>query len=128
LRFSTTKASVAEGESTTIEVGLPEGITVSSPVVVNYKISGEAINGTDYATLPSSVTIPAGSSKAIIKLDALRDNVIELDENVTLRGGDIIGESLIGFGWDFEAITATVTITDVTDEANKVLHFSPTTA
>ncbi|MCE9609448.1 MAG: hypothetical protein K8R23_04405 [Chthoniobacter sp.] len=43
--------------------------SVTDPLVVSYTIGGTATNGVDYATIPSSVTIPAGSSSATIVID-----------------------------------------------------------
>ncbi|MBF7093684.1 hypothetical protein IUY40_19360, partial [Flavobacterium sp. ALJ2] len=48
LNFSPTTANVAEGSSTSIKVSLPEGVTLGNPLIVNYTVSGTAINGTDY--------------------------------------------------------------------------------
>ncbi|MBF7092783.1 hypothetical protein IUY40_14700, partial [Flavobacterium sp. ALJ2] len=124
LRFSSPTASVKEGESTSVKVSLPEGFTVSIPQVVNYSIYGTATNGSDYTTLPTSVTIPAGSGEAEITVNALRDNVIELDETVQIRGGNLPGG--LGIQWDTSmgGLMATATITDATDPAQKVLNFS----
>ncbi|MBF7093642.1 hypothetical protein IUY40_19145, partial [Flavobacterium sp. ALJ2] len=123
LSISPLIANVAEGESTTIKISLPEGITVTSPMDINYKVLGTAINGTDYVTLTGTATIPAGSGTAIIEVNALTDNLLESDETII-----ITGVATAGFTWSAIANTAMVTITDVTDPANKVLRFSPTTA
>lgn len=44
---------------------------VNRDVVVNYTISGSAIAGTDYPSLPGAVTIPAASPSATIQIAAL---------------------------------------------------------
>jgi hypothetical protein len=42
--------------------------STNSNITVNYSISGTATNGADYATLPGSVTIPAGQTEAAITI------------------------------------------------------------
>ena len=43
----------------------------SAPLQVEYTIAGNAVSGTDFQTLPGSVTIPAGQQSAIISVPAL---------------------------------------------------------
>ncbi len=47
------------------------GGDVSSALVVNYRAGGSAMSGVDYKPLPSSVTIAAGQTTAIIKVKLL---------------------------------------------------------
>lgn len=42
--------------------------SLSAALVVNYTLSGSAINGVDYAALPASVTIPAGAASTTVTL------------------------------------------------------------
>lgn len=42
-----------------------------TPQVLNYQISGTAVNGTDYTTLPGSVTIPANAISVTLALNGL---------------------------------------------------------
>jgi len=53
-------------------------------LTVNYTISGTATNGTDYNSLPGSVTIPAGSATATISVQAVGDALAEGTETVVL--------------------------------------------
>ncbi|MBF7093644.1 hypothetical protein IUY40_19155, partial [Flavobacterium sp. ALJ2] len=124
LSFSSDRASVAEGESTTLTVSLPQGIAVTSPLDIYYEIavSSTAINGADYETLSGVATIPAGSGMAIIEVEALLDNLIEANETIIITGA-----ASAGFTWSATANTATVTITDSNPLSDKVLRFSPTT-
>jgi kumamolisin len=46
------------------------GITMNG-FTVNYSMSGTAVPGTDYTALPGAVTIPAGSSSAVIAVNPL---------------------------------------------------------
>ena len=45
----------------------------NTALTVYYSIGGTAINGVDYVTLPTSVTIPAGQRYALITIDPLTD-------------------------------------------------------
>ena len=88
-------------------------LTLSQPsatdTVVNFSVTGNATAGTDYVTLPSSVTILAGETEALIDVNVLDQSLLEDNENVivTLTGTDngLISVSVIDN-------TATVTITD----------------
>ena len=51
---------------------------------VNLKLSGTAINGTDYELLPTSVTIPTGETNALVTITPIDDNLLEDDETVTV--------------------------------------------
>jgi gliding motility-associated-like protein len=42
-----------------------------TPYVVNYNIVGSATNGVDYATIGTSITIPAGSTSAVLTISPL---------------------------------------------------------
>ncbi|MBF7093643.1 hypothetical protein IUY40_19150, partial [Flavobacterium sp. ALJ2] len=119
---------IAEGTSIKLKVSLSPGVTATSDITFNYAVDGTATSGDDYTPLTGVGTIPAGNNSVDIIVTALTDAVIEDDETVILTGGVITAGSLTGFGWVVGVNDATITITDVTDEANKVLHFSPTTA
>ena len=58
--------------------------SVASAVTVNLLASGTATPGSDYTTLPSTVTIPAGQSTATVDLAVLDDSEVEPDETATL--------------------------------------------
>ncbi|MCF7731274.1 MAG: PKD domain-containing protein [Akkermansiaceae bacterium] len=51
---------------------------------VNFTVSGTAANGSDYASIGTSVTIPAGSSAATITITPIPDATSEADETVVL--------------------------------------------
>ncbi|MCZ8199205.1 Calx-beta domain-containing protein, partial [Microcystis sp. LE19-55.1A] len=59
------------------------GVTTNS-LTVNYSISGTATNGTDYTSIPTSVTFAAGSSTATVTVDPTADTTVESDETVAL--------------------------------------------
>ncbi len=56
----------------------------NTALTVNYAITGSAINGTDYQTLPTSVVIPIGAYSTTITYVPLSDNLVETNETVIL--------------------------------------------
>lgn len=82
--------SIAATDGTASESGDPGSFTVtrtgdtSSSLTVNYTVSGTAANATDYAALPGTVTIPAGSSSAVISIVPANDGLSEPTETVTV--------------------------------------------
>jgi hypothetical protein len=53
-------------------------------LIINYAISGTASNGIDYASLPGSITIPAGALAASITISPLGNNLASDQATVTL--------------------------------------------
>ena len=54
----------------------------SSAVIVNITVSGTATQGTDYATIGTSVVFPANQSSVTIPVDITADNITEGNESV----------------------------------------------
>ncbi len=57
---------------------------VNTPVTLSYQLSGTATSGTDYAMPSGSVTLPSGSTTAIIAVQTLSDSSVEPAETLTL--------------------------------------------
>ncbi|MBL8830535.1 MAG: hypothetical protein JNM18_26410 [Planctomycetaceae bacterium] len=53
-------------------------------LAVNYRMYGNAVNGTDYETLTGTVTIPAGQTSVSITLNPLDDSQVEFAESVAI--------------------------------------------
>jgi hypothetical protein len=74
----------------TAEGGTPVEFTVSrsgsttAALTVNVALTGTAANGSDYNTIASTVTFPAGQSTVSIPVTAIDDSVSEAPETVTL--------------------------------------------
>ncbi len=66
-------------------VSFPAGVTSSAATTISYNTNGTAINGTDYAVLSGTLTIPAGSNYADITATVLDDKIIEGTETVDLN-------------------------------------------
>ncbi|MFL5330842.1 MAG: FG-GAP-like repeat-containing protein [Gemmataceae bacterium] len=56
----------------------------AAPMTVNLSIGGSANNSADYRGIPSTITIPAGSSSVVIPVNPSDDALIEGNESVTL--------------------------------------------
>lgn len=80
--------------------------STASALVVNYTITGTATNGSDYQTLTTSATIPAGQSSVTIPINVINDSTGESDETVTLT---LVPSSNYNFANQF---SDTVTIHD----------------
>ena len=74
----------------------------SVPTIINFTILGTAINGTDYGTLPTSVTIPAGQDSVNLLVSITSDGLVEGPETI------IIAMNALSCQGD----TATLTILD----------------
>ncbi len=57
---------------------------ISNALTVPYAIGGTASNGVDYATLPGSVTIPAGERRALISIVPIDDGPPDVSSTVVL--------------------------------------------
>ncbi len=90
------------------------------PVTVNFSVAGGALNGTDYQSISSQVTIPAGTNAATITILPVDEATIEADELVTLT---LLAapEYLIG-----SPSNATVTIVDNDNLPPVVVITTPT--
>jgi thermitase len=56
----------------------------SVPLTVHYTVAGSALAGTDYTSLPGTVTIGTGSSTATVAVRPIDDSAVESDESVIL--------------------------------------------
>jgi Ca2+-binding RTX toxin-like protein len=59
------------------------GPTTSS-LTVNVSLTGTATNGTDYTTIPNTVTFAANSSTALVDLNVIDDSLVEAAETAIL--------------------------------------------
>lgn len=85
------KVSIVANKAVTIENDAQAGqFTVSrtgattAALTVNYTVSGTANSGSDFPALAGSVSIPVGSSSAVINLATSNDSVSEANETVIL--------------------------------------------
>jgi hypothetical protein len=83
-QVSVSPKKIDEGGTATFTIMLSR--TAPSSTVVNYTLGGSAVLGQDYTLSGTTgqVTIPAGQTSATVILTALKDNVAENNEMVTL--------------------------------------------
>jgi Ca2+-binding RTX toxin-like protein len=77
-------ASVTEDGTTNLVYTFTRSGVTTNALTVNYTVSGTATNGTDYASIPTSVTFAAGSSTATVTVDPTADTIVESNETVIL--------------------------------------------
>jgi gliding motility-associated-like protein len=97
-------------------ISLPSGVTASQDITVSYTIDGTAINGSDYATMSSSVLIPAGQNSIDVPIVVSDDQIIEGTETVILS---VTGGNSTSFAFTASPANdnATLNITDDEDTA-----------
>lgn len=100
------EAGAATGTFTFTRAGK---ITLLTPLTVHFSVSGTAESGTDYVSLGTSVTIPAGAASATKTVTPIDDDLLDPDETVVVT---LVADPAYTVG---AASKATVTIDD--DEA-----------
>jgi serine protease AprX len=113
-------ATAREAGAVTGSFVITRGGDVDAALTVRYSIAGTATAGTDYLTLPGTVTIPAGATTAVIVVTPLDDSVVEPDETVILN---VIADPAYGVGAPASAV-----VTIVSDDAYPDLVVSALTA
>jgi subtilisin family serine protease len=68
--------------------------STASALTVNVAMSGTASNGTDYTTIPTTVTFAAGSATAVVPLNVIDDTLVEGTETAILTIGTGTGYSV----------------------------------
>jgi acetyl esterase/lipase len=87
---------------------------------VSYAVAGTAANGTDYASLSGSLTIPAGQGSATVTVSPLADGIPEPTETVILT---VVPTDHYAVG---SPATASVALFDVRDTSKPVVSVSAT--
>jgi len=64
---------------------LSRNVVSNDPMTVQYSLTGTAVNGTDYVTVPGSATIPAGAADVVVPIVPIDDTLVEVDETALLR-------------------------------------------
>ena len=80
----TVSTTVAENSASSKRFYFSRTGSTASALVVNYSITGTAMNGTDYTTLSGSVTIPAGSAGELVTVTLTNDSVAEGTETIVI--------------------------------------------
>ncbi|NCS46402.1 MAG: endo-1,3-1,4-beta-glycanase ExsH, partial [Microcystis aeruginosa BS11-05] len=78
-------SSVTEDGTTNLVYTFTRSGVTTDALTVNYTVSGTATNGTDYASIPTSVIFAANSATATVTVDPTADTIVEPDETVILN-------------------------------------------
>lgn len=101
-----TDASAAENGSSPATFTITRTTPFGPELTVRYALGGTAINGTDYALLSGTVTLPPGSAAATVSVHPIDDTDVEGNETVVLT---LVADPAYEIG---SPASATVTITD----------------
>ncbi len=117
ITLAVSPSSVTEdGTANLVYTFTRSGVTTNA-LTVNYTVGGTATNGTDYTSIPTSVTFAANSSTATVTVDPTADTTVEPDETVALT-------LATGTGYTVGTTTA-VTGTILNDDTSVTLAVSP---
>ncbi|NCR24764.1 MAG: hypothetical protein GPJ27_24290 [Microcystis aeruginosa L111-01] len=127
-------SSVTEDGTTNMVYTFTRSGVTTNALTVNYTIGGTATNGTDYTSIPTSVTFAANSSTATVIVDPTADTTVESNETVALTlatgTGYTVGTPNAATGTilndDLPSITLAVSPSSVTEDgtANLVYTFT----
>ncbi|WP_193211928.1 Ig-like domain-containing protein [Luteolibacter marinus] len=85
VEVAVTDTEAREGsDDRTLEFKFTRFADIGSPLTIQYQVDGNAINGTDYESLPGSVTFAAGQQTVTVTVTVIDDSDFELDETVGL--------------------------------------------
>jgi hypothetical protein len=125
--YSVPTVSIAATTPAAAEYGAVPGVftitrggDTTAALAVSYAITGTAVNGTDYISIPASVTIPPGASSATVTVTPIADSIAEGDETVVLT---LSRDPAYTFG---AQTSAPVTIHDAPIDAWRFLKFTAT--
>jgi autotransporter-associated beta strand protein len=79
-----TDAAAAETGPDTGTITITRGGSLVGDLTVDFTLTGSAENGTDYATLPTSILIPDGANTATLTVTPETDPLVEGPETATL--------------------------------------------
>src|SRR5437016_11775686 len=88
--ITSTNTTASEPGTDTASFTIARTGDTTAPLTVPLRISGTASNGVDYATLPASVTLPAGVASTNILVTPLNDSVGEPTETIVVT---VVGSS-----------------------------------
>jgi Ca2+-binding RTX toxin-like protein len=118
ITLAVSPSSVTEDGTTNLVYTFTRTGSTTSALTANYTVGGTATNGTDYTSIPTSVTFAAGSSTATVTFDPTADTTVEPDETVILTlaagTGYTVGTPNAATGTITNDDSASISINDVT--------------
>ncbi|CCI04718.1 beta strand repeat-containing protein [Microcystis aeruginosa] len=132
ITLAVSPASVTEDGTTNLIYTFTRSGVTSNALTVNYIIGGTATNGTDYASIPTSVTFAANLATATVTVDPTADTIVESNETVILTlasgTGYTVGTTTAVTGTitndDFPSITLAVSPASVTEDGTTNLVYT----
>ena len=132
ITLAVSPSSVTEDGTTNLVYTFTRTGSTTSALTANYTVGGTATNGTDYTSIPTSVTFAAGSSTATVTFDPTADTTVEPDETVILTlasgTGYTVGTTTAVTGTitndDFPSITLAVSPSSVTEDGTTNLVYT----
>lgn len=88
-------STVFEGDATEGVFVISRGGSTTQPANIRLAISGSAINGIDYQTIPSQIQIAAGAASVEVRIKPIDDSLVESDEVVLVGLADVPINSVI---------------------------------
>jgi hypothetical protein len=82
--ISSADTAASEPGTDTAEFTLARTGETTAPLTVHLRLSGTASNGVDYATVPTSVTFPAGVASTNFTITPLDDSIGEATERIVI--------------------------------------------
>jgi hypothetical protein len=76
--------TASESPLTTGYFRVTQSVATTAPLTVSFTVGGTATPGSDYASLGTSVTIPAGSTSKNVLVTPVNDTLVEGSETVIL--------------------------------------------
>ncbi|GCE61939.1 bifunctional hemolysin/adenylate cyclase [Microcystis aeruginosa NIES-4285] len=84
ITLAVSPSSVTEDGTTNLVYTFTRTGSTTSALTANYTVGGTATNGTDYTSIPTSVTFAANSPTATVTVDPTADTIVESNETVIL--------------------------------------------
>ncbi|REJ44056.1 MAG: hypothetical protein DWQ54_00415 [Microcystis flos-aquae TF09] len=84
ITLAVSPSSVTEDGTTNLVYTFTRSGVTTDALTVNYTVEGTATNGTDYTSIPTSVTFAANATTATVTVDPTADTTVEPDETVIL--------------------------------------------
>ncbi|TRU41306.1 MAG: hemolysin, partial [Microcystis aeruginosa Ma_MB_F_20061100_S20] len=135
ITLAVSPSSVTEDGTTNLVYTFTRTGSTTSALTVNYTVGGTATNGTDYTSIPTSVTFAANSATATVTVDPTPDTIVEPDETVILTlasgTGYTVGTPNAATGTitnDDTSVTLAVSPSSVTEDGTTNLVYTFTRA
>ncbi|TRU78082.1 MAG: hypothetical protein EWV47_02600 [Microcystis viridis Mv_BB_P_19951000_S68] len=121
ITLAVSPSSVTEDGTTNLVYTFTRTGVTTNALTVNYTVGGTATNGTDYTSIPTSVTFAANSATATVIVDPTADTTVEPNETVILTvaagTGYTVGTPNAATGTitdDDSTVTSQLSINDIT--------------